>query len=136
VNAERITRGLNRLEFDDTLRDVARYHSRDMAVRNYRAHISPTGETMQDRYAKFGIDRQIPIGDSRYATGGENIFYRSTSSIQQSVEEFANQIVEGWLESPRHRRNLLRECWQQEGIGVYISSGDRKVRFFVTQNFG
>lgn len=131
VNEVRQERGLSELAFDTELREVARYHSEDMAEREYFSHTSPEGHTLQDRYERFGYDCRVPAGEFEYKTGGENLFmYRS--SMEPSIETLANRSVAGWLDSPGHRRNLLDEDWRQEGIGV-ARADDGSV--YVTQNF-
>lgn len=131
VNEVRQERGLSTLAFDTELRSVARYHSEDMAEREYFSHTSPEGDTLQDRYERFGYDCRVPAGEFEYKTGGENLFtYRS--SMEPSIEALANRTVAGWLDSPGHRRNLLDEDWRQEGIGV-ARADDGTI--YVTQNF-
>jgi uncharacterized protein YkwD len=136
VNAERITRGYDRLTFCDALQEVARYHSRDMAARNYLGHVSPDGETVQERYGQFDIDCRIPLGGGRYITSGENIYEIKTTADDLECKEAATRVVEGWLESPGHCENLLKEYWRLEGSGATITHEGRKTVIHVTQNFG
>jgi uncharacterized protein YkwD len=49
-----------------------------------------------------------------------------------SLEEIANQAVTGWMNSEGHRKNILDDHFQQEGIGVAFST-DNKI--YVTENF-
>lgn len=131
VNEARVERGLDPLAFDTDLREIARFHSEDMAERGYFNHTSPDGDTLEDRYDQFGYDCRVPAGTFQYKSGGENLFkYQSSASI--SDEELADQVVEGWLNSPAHRRNLLDEDWRREGIGVATASDGT---IYVTQNF-
>jgi uncharacterized protein YkwD len=44
----------------------------------------------------------------------------------------AEVVVDGWMDSPGHRENILEDGYGLQGIGVAISS-DEEV--FVTQNF-
>lgn len=135
VNEQREAHGLNELAFDDGLREVARYHSRDMAEEDYFAHNAPDGETLGDRYERFGYECRVPMGDGRYATGGENIFMTAYSGYTYTEAEIANRTVEGWMDSPGHRENLLRDYWRSEGIGVYVTERDGRTVVYVTQNF-
>ena len=135
VNERRDAHGLNELAFDDDLREVARYHSRDMAEADYFAHTAPDGETLGDRYQRFEYECRVPMGDGRYATGGENIFMTAYSGYTYSEAAIANRIVEGWMESPGHRENLLRDYWRAEGIGVSVTERDGRTVVYVTQNF-
>ena len=145
VNKVRKEYGLQTLEWDEKLAEIARYHSKDMALKNYFAHESPEGETLQDRYKKFNYSCRIVVGNLIY-TGGENLLqtyiYTSyyynpktgeiTSYVFQTVGDVANATVQGWLGSEGHRKNLLAEYYRKEGIGVYITNNGT---VYVTQNF-
>lgn len=39
------------------------------------------------------------------------------------------------MNSTGHRKNILRDYWQNEGIGVYFVEIDGKARVYATQNF-
>lgn len=131
INRERSDRGLSSLQFDTALREVARYHSRDMVESDYFAHDSPDGETMGDRYNRFDYTCRVPTDGNRYLTGAENIYlYRGPPSVTEA--ELADEVVTGWMNSPGHRRNILTPEFRSEAIGVSI--GDRGW-VYVTQNF-
>lgn len=49
----------------------------------------------------------------------------------QTEDELAQQIVDGWMQSPGHRENILIPYWTSEGIGVEISGNE----VYVTQEF-
>lgn len=145
VNQERRERGLSPLEFDKGLREIARYHSRDMAVNGYFAHTAPDGESMEDRYDKFGYSCRVNIGGDRYMTGGENIAYTyayttidtkwGEVSYDGNETKIARGIVKQWMHSAGHRKNILRPYWNAEGIGIYIIEVDSGTRVYATQNF-
>ena len=135
VNEKRDLEGLSKLSFDKDLAEIARYHSKDMAQNDYFAHTSPDGEEMEDRYDRFGYDCRADMGGNQYATGGENIFKQSFTGFTFTNEELANETVEGWMQSPGHRENLLQEYWNTEGIGVYIEEEGSETTVYVTQNF-
>lgn len=141
VNERRAEHGLGALEFDTALREIARYHSEDMAENDYFSHTSPDGETRSDRYDRFGYDCRADTGDGTYYTGGENIAYtyydtrvRTSDGVVRytTADELARGLVRGWMNSQGHRENILTEAWDHEGIGVAITS-DGKV--YATQNF-
>jgi uncharacterized protein YkwD len=86
---------------------------------------------MEDRYERFGYDCRVPTDGMQYKTGGENLFTIS-SAASLSTEELADRAVQGWLDSPAHRENLLDPDWRQEGIGAaWTDDGS----LYVTQNF-
>lgn len=144
VNEVRRTRGLEPLTYNRTLRDAARFHSRDMALNDYFAHESPEGGTFQDRYFRVGFECRVETSESRYATGGENIlftFYQERVRTENgtayygSMPELADGVVTSWMASEGHRENLLRPYWQQEAIGVYVEETADGTKVYVTQNF-
>ena len=144
INEERTERGLEPLAFDTELREVARYYSGRMAREDFFAHTAPDGDTLADRYDRFGYDCRVAIGDGRVATGGENLAYtfydapvRTDSGVEvyDSERELARGIVDGWMNSTGHRENLLRPYWEGEGIGVYAIEGEGRLRVYATQHF-
>lgn len=99
VNKERLSRGLNSLQFDSKLREVARLHSSDMFKRGYFAHVSPEGASVADRAEKVGVD---------YLIIGENLAFAPSL-------ELAHQ---GLMNSDGHRANILSPEFNKMGIGV------------------
>lgn len=134
INVVREDHNLSRLTFDTELRNVSRYHSRDMARNDYFAHTAPDGETLEDRYELYGYDCRIDTG-SGYATGGENLFVLHYERVSFSESQIAEQAVAGWMRSPGHRRNILRPYWEHEAIGVDVVERDGTVEVYVTQHF-
>jgi uncharacterized protein YkwD len=144
INAERAERGKSNLTFDTDLRAVARYHSADMAERNYFSHVGPDGETLADRYRRFDYRCRVKTGTFQYATGGENILYTyydapvamGNHTVEyDSPKELARGIVNGWMNSTSHRKNLLKPYWEREGIGIHIERTNGRTRVYATQNF-
>lgn len=131
VNEVRREHGLEPLAFDTDLRAIARSHSEDMAEHGYFSHTGRNGSTLEDRYERFDYRCRVPTDGLRYKTGGENLFTMQ-SPVALSPEEIADRAVQGWLDSPAHRRNLLDLDWRREGIGVARAQDGR---LYVTQNF-
>lgn len=146
INQVRVERGLSELQSDQDLREVARYHSEDMADRGYFAHEGPDGETMGDRYDRFGYDCEVALSENRYATGGENIAYTYAYGriraddgriISHDGDEshIGRGIVRQWMNSTGHRENIVKPHWRSEGIGVAFAQVEEGTRVYVTQNF-
>jgi len=122
VNRLRGDHSVGTISYSDHLSAIALQHSRDMASRDYFNHDSPDGESAADRYDRFGhTNRSV----------GENIAFRQPGPTA-GADEIAEDVVEGWMDSPGHRENLLRDRFEAEGIGVFCDP-DRTV--YVTQNF-
>jgi len=144
TNQERQNHGLSQLAFDPEITQIARGHSSDMAEREYFAHETPEGLTPTDRADQNGYSCQKIVGLLIYTGIAENIFQghlfdsyytingEITSYEWNTDEEIAKTTVDGWMNSPGHRENILTEIFDREGIGVEITQ-DHKV--YVTQNF-
>jgi uncharacterized protein YkwD len=113
VNAERARQGLQPLQPDPELADVARAHSRDMLARGYFSHVDPEGKDAFDRMRQAGL---------RYLAAGENLALAPTLAGAHH----------GLMNSPGHRANLLRPRFERLGIGV-LDAGNHGL--MVTQNF-
>jgi len=144
INERRAAHGESNLSFDTELRSIARYHSTDMARQDYFGHVSPDGETLSDRYHKFGYQCRVPMGGFRYATGGGNVLYTyydapvkmgNHTVRYDTPRELARGIVNVWMNSTEHRKNLLKPYWENEGIGIYIEQVGGRTRVYATQNF-
>jgi uncharacterized YkwD family protein/spore coat assembly protein SafA len=101
VNNERIKAGLRPLEMDWELQRVAREKSKDMAVKGYFSHQSPTYGSPFDMMKQFGI---------KYRTAGENI-----ASGQRTPQE----VMNSWMNSSGHRANILKADFTHIGVGYY-----------------
>lgn len=123
VNLVRKDHGLDPLEYNEAIAAVAREHSQDMAERDYFAHVSPEGDGPDDRLDDFFPGHCQGIGENIASVG------RFPGDDTDAVAE---RVVSGWMESPPHRENLLREAFDEEGIGVAISEDDQVL---ATQNF-
>ena len=144
VNDERMANGLNALDPDLRLSEIARLHSQDMAANNYFEHVNLQGQDATDRGTAAGYTCRKDYG-SYYTYGlAENLFqnnlYDSVTYLNSdpisydwnSVEEIAQTSVDGWMESPGHRRNILTPTFDREGIGVAIATDDK---VYITENF-
>jgi uncharacterized protein YkwD len=143
INRERKKAGVPTLGWNQTLQQIARNHSRNMATRRFFSHTDPEGRNFSERYRRGGF--KCAIKTSRYTTqlGGENIAYNNLSSAitrrngrtttsWNTEEQIAAAVVGQWMSSSGHRRNILTRHYRREGIGVAIGK-DGKV--LVTQNF-
>lgn len=119
VNAERAKVGARALAMESMRRDVARAHSKDMAVRNFFDHTNPDGKSPFDRMRAAGIS---------YTTAGENIAYNT-----YPVDRAAKAAFDGWMNSDGHRKNIQNANYGRTGIGVYRNPSNGRV--YLTQVF-
>jgi uncharacterized protein YkwD len=102
VNRERTSRRLAPLRANPILERAAQGHADDMLARGYYGHASPEHVMVLARTREGGY-----VADSV----GENI-----AKGQRSVEE----VMEGWLASPEHRKNILNPMFTEAGFGVAL----------------
>lgn len=122
TNRVRRDHGLSELAYTHHLGAIALRHSRDMAQREYFSHESPDGDGPSDRYRQHGHSNR---------RSGENLA-KEYAHLTQSATQIARNVVEGWMNSPPHRENILRGAFDAEGIGVYV---DTDGAVYATQNF-
>lgn len=121
TNQQRLWQRLPPLEASTALADVARAHSRDMLERRFFDHRNPEGLTPKDRVVKQGL---------AFALVAENIY--STLDGTMDPAGIATLMVNGWMKTEGHRRNILEPRLTQLGVGVALS--DRQI--LATQLFG
>jgi uncharacterized protein YkwD len=98
VNSERSAAGCPALAWDETLAQVARLHSADMAARDYMDHTNPEGLSPFDRAAAAGT-----------TASAENI---------AAGQQTAADVMASWMASPGHRANILNCSLTRIGVGV------------------
>ena len=104
VNRVRSQHGLPTLEAAAHLETLAFERSADMAARRYFSHTTPEGVDV------FGLMDQRGI---RFQAAGENLAWNTYGEDQAAGFE-----LQGFLNSPPHRDNLLNPAFSQVGVGV------------------
>lgn len=129
VNDRRAEHGLAELHYHEGLDDDSRRHSEDMIRRGFFAHENPDGEGPQERTTtRCGVGENIAMSYWR-----ERITQNGKTMRIDSEEKLAESVVDGWMNSPGHRENILDERYASEGIGVAIDEESDEV--FITQMF-
>lgn len=115
TNQARAANGVGALQFDAQLALAARHHAAEMARLGYLSHESPNPQNalLPQRVAAAGSALQIM---------GENLV--SVSNVTSLSAALAADIVAGWLDSPRHRENLLRADYSHVGFGASLAQGE------------
>lgn len=99
TNQERAKNGLKPLAANWELSRVARYKSADMRDKNYFSHTSPTYGSPFTMMRNFGIN---------YRSAGENI---------AAGQRTPSEVVQSWMNSPGHRKNILSPTYTHIGVG-------------------
>ena len=118
VNAERQAGGAAPLIWDAELCLMARLHSENMVRLGFFAHASPDGTGMTTRARAVGI--------RGWSEMGENIAYN------QGFDDPAAFAVARWMQSTKHRENILNADFRYAGLGM-ARAGDGRI--FFTQVF-
>jgi uncharacterized protein YkwD len=120
VNAARRREGLRPVVLAPLLNRAAQKHAEDMLARSYFAHESPSGTTVRERSRTQGYT---------WRAIGENI-----AEGQTSVDE----VMETWMNSPGHRRNILSPKFTELGVGLVLGRSGKSGAYRVlwVQNFG
>ena len=117
-NLERRNHGIPPLRWNHQLTEAARWFSWDSTENRppYCGH--------QDTQGNWPNDRALLFGYLGYA-GAENAYCGYLSP---------EAAIQGWMESPGHRANLLDPNSREVGLGYYRRESDG--RGYVTQDFG
>ena len=121
TNQERLNAGLLALTYNYQLEVAAESHSQDMALQDYFDHNGLDGSSPFDRIEATGYN---------YSWAAENI------AAGQTTPE---QVVNGWMNSPGHRANILNTNLTEIGVGYYYlgnDTGNENFNHYWTQNFG
>ncbi len=123
TNYVRKKQKLKTVELNDLLNKIARLYSQDMLKRHYFSHYSPEGKTVLDRIRQFK-----PHYDESCS---ENLHFISSADGLRDSFAIVDQMMDDWLNSPPHRKNLLSKEYTLLGIGC---ATDGK-RIYCTQVF-
>ncbi|ARV60993.1 hypothetical protein BZZ01_22340 [Nostocales cyanobacterium HT-58-2] len=120
TNTERQKAGLQPLKLNLNLTNTAQSHSEDMALRDFFSHTGSNGSSMGDRALATGY---------RFSALGENIAAGYTTP---------EEVIQGWMNNPGHRENILNPNYQEIGVGYYNLANDTgtvNYRSYWTQDF-
>ena len=114
-NDTRALYGARPLAISLELSRAARGHAKWMADHNRMSHTGANGSTLGTRLKDAGY---------AYGAAGENIAagYNSVPSV-----------MDGWIDSPGHRANMLKDSFEHVGLAVAVSSSGQK---YWCVNFG
>ena len=112
INRLRVDNGLEPLRQDVRLSEAAQGHVEEMAGQDFFDHIGPNGADIDARLARVGY---------AYKVVAENI------AAGSSVPE---KTVQGWMDSERHRANILLPQARDAGVGyAHVPEDGGKIRY-------
>lgn len=118
TNEARSQRGVKALATNNALMAGAQYKADDMLEKEYFAHVSPQNVTPWFWFKKAGYS---------YSSAGENLAVDFTT---------AEDVVEAWLASSSHRKNLLNSNYKDIGVAVDAGQMNGASSTVVVQFFG
>lgn len=139
VNDVRAEYNLQPLKSNYYLEISAQNHAKDMADRGYFSHYTPEGLSYVDRIRKAGYlnvnpnacscAQQFDLGGSVadkgpgfIITGNEQCSCEPTFSLGENLAKgqlSVQQVLDDWMNSPGHRKNILRPEFEEIGIGLF-----------------
>jgi uncharacterized protein YkwD len=112
VNSERGKVGCSPLTVNAKLTKAAQDHSQDMADHRNMSHTGSDGSSPGDRITRAGYN---------WSAYGENVAYGYSTP---------ESVMEAWMTSPGHKRNILDCTYKEIGIGL------AQPGHYWTQDFG
>jgi uncharacterized protein YkwD len=101
------------LTLSATLGSVAEAHAADMAAHDYFEHADLSGRTPADRVRAVGFSEKLV---------GENIAYGPRT---------AEDVVQGWLESPGHCENIMDPRFLEMGVAFAPGRASKRGLYWV-----
>ncbi len=121
MNAARAQHGVAPLSLSKILNRPARAHSAYLARTGQLTHTGADGKPFYVRLYKAGYSRRKAVGENLGMAGG-------------CSTDMSKTMVEMWLDSPGHRRNLLSARYTKVGLAV-VTAQDCSNTVFTT-DFG
>jgi hypothetical protein len=118
TNVQREKEGLPPLKENAKLNLSAELKIQDMFAKQYFSHYSPSGEGVSDLVESVGYE---------FIAIGENLALGNFQNDQA--------LIQGWMDSPGHRENILSARYQEIGVAVLKGTFEGKSIWLAVQHF-
>lgn len=118
TNAERVTGSEKLLVKNERLMKAAQMKAESMARESYFSHTSPKGINPWHWFYEAGYKPRL---------AGENLGLTYSKTPR---------LVDAWMKSPTHKKNILKERYEEIGIGVAKGIYNGREVYFTVQLFG
>ena len=127
TNRQRVLNNGTPFKYDYALEVCAHNHTYDMVTQDFFSHTSTVAgkKTLSDRMRQVGYT---------HVTGAENILCRTIGGTETYID-CAREIVDLWMHSDGHRKNILNPTYTHLGTGTAIYLKDGFIYVKSTQNF-
>jgi len=124
TNLERVARNIHPLTLNKDLSKSALLHTLDMAENHFIRHTGSDGADLKKRIYRVSSENWVILGEN-LAMG----------------QQTPKQVIEGWMNSPGHRENLLNDKFFEIGVAfimgeVIAPNGNTWRGGYWTQHFG
>lgn len=116
TNRVRESKGL--LEVNSALQRAAQNKAEDMVEKEYFSHMTPSGKTPWQWIDEMGYE---------YSSAGENLAVNFDTS---------EGVVDGWMNSESHKRNIMNEKFTDVGIGIAKGKYEGQDALYVVELYG
>jgi uncharacterized protein YkwD len=111
VNEQRAARGLRALRENARLTSASARYSQRMVTQAFFAHEAPDGTTLVQRLSAVG-----------YLAGGDDWVVGENIGWGQGPLSTPRSMVDAWMNSPGHRRNILAADYAEIGLGLAMGT--------------
>ncbi|MDD1724140.1 MAG: CAP domain-containing protein [Methanospirillum sp.] len=125
TNENRRNAGVPDLVPDDTLSRIAGNYAKNLAETGSLSHIDRSGKDPAERARDAGYPVTKEIEGGIREGIGENLAYVGTGMVAgigyvdpTSSEAISGAIINGWMKSPGHRKNILDPLADRFGVGL------------------
>lgn len=155
TNQARKAEGLSALSHEKPLTQAANLHAENMRKERFFAHKDPGNKRLRtpklriekyssdfrafgENIARFAVYKLDEKGTFFVTPKGELVDENNEALKAETYSKLARKIVEGWMNSPGHRENLLGN-YNSLGIGlsrIFSENKNHIPEILITQNFG
>lgn len=121
TNYYRVQNNLPALSISSALDDSAQAKTTDMFTYQYFDHVRPGNTNASFSYF-------ITLERYSYLKAGENLAEGDFTT--------SKQVVDAWMNSPDHRKNILDPAYRQIGVAVEKGTVDGSLTTLITEHFG
>ena len=143
TNEERVHAGLGKLQERDAISLIARAHSENMVKLGFEHDLAGKGPT--DRAIDAGltclwVDGSIGLSENIYMYNRVGLWLGDRPvEYEKDADAMGRSLVNGWMESPGHRQNILDRAIRLIGVGIAIDEDRERHTIdeiaYATQNF-
>jgi len=126
TNKNRAAKGLNLLVWDDDLAEIARRYAHELSESGHLSHTSKNGSGPAERAEEFGYPTTKEIEGGVRIGISENLAYIGTGMVSgigyvdpTNSTVIASALMNGWMNSPGHRKNILDPLADRFGVGLF-----------------